>query len=256
MSMNKISIICLIYRSYEYAEFFYTNLKKYTPELLSDEAEFYFVANDATIEVLHYLQQKDYRYYEYNNPHYTENELFQKGYAYPEYISRVYGGYNFGMIMSERPVITLVNSDNCFSPNWLQNLKKRLTLQNVVSPRLIQPRIPFPNPINHTECEVYEFGRGMDDFDEQAFLQKASEITNDSESIGNAFMPLMIYKANAELIGYYPEGNLHNGAYERISRTGDTEFYLRLAGKGIKHITSNDSIIYHFNEGERNFKKE
>jgi len=41
-----------------------------------------------------------------------------------------------------------------------------------------------------------------------------------------------------------------------INRTGDTEFYLRFTEKGIKHITSNDSIIYHFNEGERNFKKE
>jgi len=254
--MEKISIICLIYQSCEYAEFFYNNLVTHTPELQSGEAEFLFVANDAKSTVLHFLDELCYPHVINNNPHYTEQELFAKGYAFPEYMSRVYMGYNFGMRYSDNPIMMLVSSDNCFSPNWLQNLKKRLTHQNIVSPRLIQPQITFPNPINHTECEVYEFGRGIDDFNELAFLQKVSEISNDSESIGNAFMPLMIYKANAELIGYYPEGNLHNGAYEWINRTGDTEFYLRLAEKGIKHITSNDSIVYHFNEGERNFKKE
>jgi hypothetical protein len=254
--MEKISIICLIYQSCEYAEFFYSNLKKHTPELLSGEAEFCFIANDATPEVLHFLQQKAYLHRANNNPKYTEAELFAKGFAFPEYMSRVYMGYNFGMRMAQNPILMLVSSDNCFSPGWLQNLRKRLTLNNVVSPRLIQPKIPFPNPINHSECEVYDFGRGIDTFDEEAFLEKVREISVDNESIGNAFMPLMIYKSNAEKVGYYPEGNLHNGSYEWINRTGDTEFYLRLAEKGIKHITSDDSVVYHFNEGEKYLKKE
>jgi hypothetical protein len=254
--MEKISIICLIYQSEEYAEFFYNNLVTHTPELKSGEAEFLFVANDATSNLLYFLKELCYPHVINNNPKYTEDELFKKGYAFPEYMSRVYMGYNFGMRYSQNPILMLVSSDNCFSSGWLQNLRKRLTPSNVVSPRLIQPKIPFPNPINHSECEVYDFGQGIDTFDEQAFLEKAKEISVDNESIGNAFMPLMIYKNNAESVGYYPEGNLHRGSYEWINRTGDTEFYLRLAEKGIRHITSDDSIVYHFNEGEKYLKKE
>ena len=159
------------------------------------------------------------------------------------------------MLSAKNPILMLVSSDNCFSVGWLKNLKKRLTMENVVSPRLIQPTYTFPNPINHTECEVVNFGAGIDSFMECDFTEWAFANKQDSESLGNAFMPFMIYKKNVELVGYYPEGNLHNGSFDWMLRTGDTEFYLRLAEKGIKHITSNDSIVYHFDQGERLLKK-
>ena len=254
MNMEKISIICLIYQSPEYAAFFYNNLLKYTPEIISKEAEFFFVANDATDEVKSYLSYMGFPHLINNNPHYTKEEMEATGYGFPEYMARVYMGYNFGIRYADSPIVMLVSSDNCFSPGWLQNLRKRLTLNNIVSPRLIQPDIPFPNPINHTECEVFDFGKGIDDFNENEFIRKVQEISSDSESIGNAFMPLMIYKSNVETVGYYPEGNLHNGGFDWLNKTGDTEFYLRLANKGIRHITANDSIIYHFNEGEKYLK--
>lgn len=34
------------------------------------------------------------------------------GYAFPEYINRVYAGYNFGIKKSDSDIIVLVNSDN------------------------------------------------------------------------------------------------------------------------------------------------
>jgi GT2 family glycosyltransferase len=252
--MEKISIISLIYQSVEYAEFIYNNLKKHTPELGTGEAEFYFVANDATDEVLRFLKERNYPHFINNNPHYTDEERFKQGYAYPEYCGRVYRGYNYGIKMARNPIVVWINSDNCFSPNWLANLKKRLTPESIVSPRMIQSDTIFPNPINQSKCEVYNFGTGLRQFDEERFLTKVKEISYDTVSIGNAFFPAMIHKSTVEVIGYFPEGNLHNGSYDQISNTGDTDFYLRLAQKGITHITSNDSIVYHFNEGEKYLK--
>jgi hypothetical protein len=248
--MEKISIISLIYQSTEYAEFLYNNLMKYTPELHNGEAEFYFVANDATEEVLNFLKERNYPHFINNNKRYTEQELFNMGFAYPEYINRVYAGYNYGIRMSENPIIMLINSDNCFSPNWLDNLRKRLTYTTAVSSRIIQP-CPFRNPINGSLCEIYPFGTTINTFDENAFLKKVEELRKDSVSIGNLFMPVMLYKYTIELAGYYPEGNLHGGRYDVIRKTGDTEFFHKLSLMGVEHINSNDSIVYHFNCGER-----
>jgi len=252
--MEKISIIALIYQSPAYAEFLYNNLKKHTPELETGEAEFYFVANDATDEVLKFLKEKNYPHFIKENPHYTDEERFKQGFAYPEYCGRVYMGYNYGIKKANNPIVMWINSDNCFSPNWLANLKKRLTPELIVSPRLIQSDTIFPNPINHSQCEVYNFGTGLRQFNEERFLAKVKEISRDDTSIGNAFFPAMVYKSTVEEVGYFPEGNLHNGSYDQISITGDTAFYLKLAEKGITHITSNDSIVYHFNEGEKYLK--
>lgn len=251
--MEKISIICLIYQSKLYAERVFNNLQKYTPELETGEAEFYFVANDPTVEVGEFFEYSSYPFYIHNNPRLSEDELFERGYAFPEYMSRVYMGYNFGIRVSRNPIVMLISSDNCFSPGWLPNLKKRLTLQTIVSPKIIQPSW-FINPINQTQCEIKPFGTGWESYDEQAFLSHAEQVSSDSSSIGNAFMPLMCYKSNIEKVGYYPEGNLHNGSYQSMLRTGDTEFYLRLADIGVNHIQSDDSIVYHFNEGEKYLK--
>jgi GT2 family glycosyltransferase len=227
---------------------------KHTPEIQTGEAEFYFVANDATDELLAFLKERGYPHLINNNPHYTDEERFTQGYAVPEYCGRVYMGYNYGIKMSGNPIVVWINSDNCFSPKWLPNLKKRLTIQTIVSPRLIQSDVIFPNPINGSQCEVMNFGTGLNQYDEEGFLSKVKEISTDTESIGNAFFPAMVYKSNVEAIGYFPEGNLHNGSYDGVHRTGDTDFYLKLAEKGIKHITANDSIVYHFNEGEKYLK--
>lgn len=247
--MEKVTIIALIYQSVHYAKFLYEGIKEYTPE----DHEFYFIANDATDEVKKFLKENNYPHYVLDNPHYSEEERFEKGFAYPEYCGRVYMGYNFGIKKAQNDVIVWVNSDNAFSPNWLTNLLKRLTKKTVVSPRIVQP-CPFPNPINHSVCEVVNFGTGIESYNEAGFQKWVKNNSKDSISIGNAFFPAMIHKENVEKVGYFPEGNLHAGDYMNIRLTGDTWFYLRLSELGIRHITSNDSIIYHFNEGEK-YKK-
>ena len=252
--MEKISIISLIYQSIEYAEFVYSSVMKYTPEIVSGEAEFYFVANDASDEVLNFLDTKNYPYYVNNNSVYTEEELFNMGHAYPEYINRVYRGYNFGIKVSNNPILVLINSDNYFSPNWLKNLKSKLNHNVVVGTKIVQPHHAFVSPKNGSRCEVYDCGLSINSFNENLFIEVVKELTHDSISVGNLFMPLMLYKEQVELVGYYPEGNIHNGAYNRIKITGDHAFINKLEANGIKHITSNNSIVYHFQEGEKNNK--
>lgn len=248
--MEKISIISLIYQSVEFAESLYTNLIKYTPELKTGEAEFYFIANDATNEVVDFLEKNNYPHFINNNKHYTENELFNMGYAFPEYINRVYAGYNYGIRISKNPIVVLINSDTFFSPDWLRNLKKRLTMNTAVSSKILQPNW-FLNKLNKSRCLTFNFGKSIKKYDEIGFLKKVEELKEDSVSIGNAFMPLMIYKQNIEKVGYYPEGNIHDGTYKKIKLTGDEYFFTELEKIGIKHITSNDSIVYHLDSGER-----
>ena len=213
--MEKITIVSLIYQSCEYAKSLYSNLLKFTPELENGEAEFYFIANDATDDVLNFLKDNNYPHYINNNKHYTEDELFKMGFAYPEYINRVYAGYNYGIKISTNPIIVLLNSDVFFSTDWLKNLKSKLTYNNVVSPFMIQPS-PFRNPINNHMCLIYDCGSTLSTFDENKFLNKVDELKKDIISVGICFMPMMIYKSNIEKIGYYPEGNIHDGNYNII----------------------------------------
>ena len=58
----KYSIICLIYKSIEWLDFVYNQVLKHTN---LDEVEFFFVANDATDEVLNYLKNNYIPHYKF-----------------------------------------------------------------------------------------------------------------------------------------------------------------------------------------------
>jgi hypothetical protein len=242
------SIICLIYRSTEYAKRFYECLLRYTPELGVD-ADFFFVANDATDEVLEFLVNNNYPHIIADNRHSSDEDLLQRGFARPEYISRVYQGFNKGIRHAQSDEIVLMNSDNFVSYGWLPNLRKRLARTCVVSPVLVQPHAVFPNPINGSVCLVKDFGRRLSGFREEDFVAWANTIKQDSQSIGNPFMPVLMYKWQAEIVGLYPEGNIAD-QQGRFKYAGDTYFYMKLATAGIRHINSNDSVVYHLQEGE------
>ena len=53
------------------------------------------------------------------NRRYSDDELFALGYGAPEYMSRVYRGYNEGIRAAAGDYVVLINSDNYFSPDWL-----------------------------------------------------------------------------------------------------------------------------------------
>jgi len=215
--------------------------------LNTGEAEFFFIANDATTEVIEHLNVKGYKYYINNNPCLTEQELFNKGIGCPEYINRVYRGWN-AAIQHAKDVVVLVNSDNIFSTNWLENLYKHLNEKVVVCSQLIERRHPkygvFPG--------AYEgnFGNHPSNFQKELYLDFCKRVSKNMFRYGGAYMPCMFYRHIAFQSGLYPEGNICGKSFNQIVRYGDEDFFLRLQNNGVQHITSMDSISYHFKEGE------
>lgn len=251
----QVTIICLVYKSVEYAAFFIDHLEKVTPELQSGEAELLMVANDATDDVKAFIRRSGHPFLEVSNTRKTLAELNQHGYAWPEYISRVYRGYNSGIRHSDSREIVLMNSDNFPAMGWLYNLRKRLDRSRVVSPLLVQPHSPFPNPINHSLSMVHDFGGTLNEFRavKQDFINWAEKKSKNAVCAGNPFMPVLAYKWQIELVGYFPEGNIAKADNE-ILLTGDTLFFKKLGLVDIHHISSCDSIVYHLHEGERHKK--
>ena len=169
--MVKISIICLIYKSTKLADWVYESLMEFTPMLKNNEAEFFFVANDPTDEVIAHLIEKNYPFIINENKVLSEEELFSQGYGAPEYIVRVYKGYNQGILHAKGERVVLINSDNYFSPDWLENLIKYSEFKNVVSSQIVEPKNEYGG-FYHAAL-VAEFGHTTEDFEKENFLQYA-----------------------------------------------------------------------------------
>lgn len=245
----KISIICLIYKSVSFAKAVHDSLYKYTPELLNGEAELLFVANDASEEVIKFLKKEKYNFVINNNKYFSDADLFKLGYGTPEYINRVYAGYNCGIKKCNGDIVVLINSDNMFSPNWLENLLDNLDDKKIVCSQLVERNHPkfgiFPKAI------LGEFGSHPNNYKEKEFLRFAKKISKKELLMDGAYMPCMVYKKNIEKVGYYPEGNIAGKSFNEIVKYGDERFYDKLDVAGVKHYTVCNSIVYHFKEGEK-----
>ena len=112
----RISYVCLIYKSVKYLKFLYEQFNKYTK--LKDGDEFYFVANDATEEVLNYLSNNNFPHYIHNN---TEEQ--RKEYAKDVPMKRfgkvvevahavLFFASNFIMNAQTKPVRLIVRGDD------------------------------------------------------------------------------------------------------------------------------------------------
>lgn len=247
--MVEFSIICLIYKSPKLADKFYESLINYTPKLKNGEAEFFFVANDPTKEVYKHLKKRNYPFILNINKKLSPEEMLNEGYGKPEYIRRVYQGYNEGIKHAKGKKVVLVNSDNFFSKDWLENLDKYLTFDKVICSTLVEPTHPTYGTFPEAKCA--NFGRTLRDFDNNKFQTYANMIKKTGLKSNGAFMPCMMYKDAAILAGLYPLGNISNGSFEEIKYFGDEFFYQKLSSFGIKQYTSKDSIVYHLKEGEK-----
>ena len=101
MGVDVISIFSLIYRSTKYIDSLYDSLLRFTPMLETGEAEFFFVANDATENVKRHLKERGIPHVVWTNDVVPLGEMQARGYAHPEYMRRVYRGYNFGIDQCE-----------------------------------------------------------------------------------------------------------------------------------------------------------
>jgi GT2 family glycosyltransferase len=215
----------------------------------SGEAELLFVANDPTDVVVSHLVENEYPFIININKRFTEEELFSNGYGIPEYMNRVYKGYNQGILHAKGERLVLINSDNYFSPDWLENLIKYSDTKRVISCTLVERRHEkfgvFPGAIERN------FGSNTENFKEDEFIDFTYKFKKTGLRPGGAYMPSLLYKDVALYAGLYPEGNIALNSKDVIKRYGDEEFFDRLAKIGVEHFTAKDSISYHLKEGER-----
>ena len=239
----KYSIICLIYKDVEWLKFIYNQVLKYTD--FSDK-EFYFVANNATEDVLNYLKDNYIPHYIYNN---TPNQPDEW------YINNVYRAYNYGAKKAQGDFLIFINSDMAFAPNWFENLLKVYNGTNCVTSRLVESG-KLTSGLYGVEKN---FGYTYDSYNEDEFNKYAAEISEASIQDSGLYMPLLIRKQHFELVGGYPEGNIipsSNIFSPQLAQkgeaniSGDKVLMKKLLIHTIKHQTSFDSIVYHFQCGE------
>lgn len=238
------SIICLIYKSVEWLKFVYEQVLKYTD--MTDK-EFFFVANDAAPEVLEYLRANNIPHYEFNNTPEQQAEW---------YVNNVYRAYNFAATKAKGDFLVFINSDMAFSPGWFENLWRAYNGRNCVTSRLVESG-KLPSGKYGIEKN---FGRNFASYQENEFLQYAESIAEDRVEDGGLYMPLLIRKDHFEMVKGYPEGqvivgsDIFNPIIAKITDPcvpGDIVLMQKLKYYGIMHQTAFNSIVYHFQWGEK-----
>lgn len=242
--MPKVSIVCLIYKSTDWLQFLYDQIVKHTD--LTDN-EFYFVANDACPEVLEYLK-------DHNIPHYIHNNTEDQKKEW--YINNVYRAYNAGGKIAKGEYIVFINSDMAFTPGWLDKLMDKIDDNKVICSRLVERGV-MKSGLYGIENN---FGNVPRDYNEEAFLTYSDAVAEDKLMPGGLYMPLLIKAEHFNKIGMYPEGNIISGSdiYNPIYAvpgqnciTGDRALVRKLQDIGVSHWTNFNSIVYHFQEGEK-----
>jgi len=246
-----ISIAALIYRSAAFADALVKSLMEFTPHLHNGRARFFFVANDATPQLLAHLDRKGYAYVRQTNTTRTDDELLKMGYAGPEYIHRVYRGYNRAIQESNEQMV-LLNSDMQFSPGWLEGLEQFWNPNLVLTSTLVERWQAKFGDKNAPGAANYfierDFGDHPSRFDAAGFYAFSKFMAKPELRQGRHYASIMLSRTKALETGLYPEGNLFApwGVY-----SGDQAFFARLRANGVNHAESAASIVYHFNEGEK-----
>ncbi len=240
----QFSIICLSYKSVAWLKFVYEQVQKYTD---MKGKEFFFVANDATDEVLAYLRDNGIPHYIFNNTPEQQAEW---------YVNNVYRAYNFAADQAKGDFLVFINSDMAFSPGWFEHLWDAYDGKNCVTSRLVESG-KLPSGLYGIENNL---GLNYESYREDEFQAYACDIAEHRIEDGGLFMPLLIRKQHFESVGGYSEGQVLIGSdiYKPIIAKwgeacvyGDTVLMLKLRDCGIIHQTTFDSIVYHFQWGEK-----
>lgn len=262
-----VSYVCLIYKSVNWLKFVYEQFNKFT--ILSENDEFYFVANDACDEVLNYLKENNINHYVHNNTEEQRKEW---------YINNVYRAWNTAARNAKGDYVIFLNSDMAFSDDWNKNLIKHVDDNKCINSRLVE-RGPPKGLLTMEGGHGIEknFGNNYNDYNENEFNEYANSIKEEKLVPKGLFMPMIIKKEHLKKINYYPEGNiavenwnellkcnpedLVNFKYEYRTANdvyklakgcipGDQVLMKKLEMIDVHHYTSFDSIVYHVQQGE------
>jgi hypothetical protein len=241
---KNLEIISLIFKSTDYLDLIYKELKSDKCIVDGWEVTLRIVANDATPEVIEKLKTLDIPHTIYNDPN-----------PYDYYLNRVYRCWNFAGESSESDNICFVNSDMVFSDGWLENLLKHHDGINIPTSRLVESgKMSSGKHGIGVNC-----GRGPKDINYDVWDNTVNDLKDDSIHDGGLFMPCILQKERFIESGKYPEGNVyHNGigtfnSGGQFKKSGDAYyFYDILTNKhNMRHVTVFDSLVYHIQEGEK-----
>jgi hypothetical protein len=239
---SNIEIIAMIYKSTEYLDFIYQQLKDSYCLAGGWDVRLRIVANDATDDVLKRLKEVDIPFSIYTDP---KPDDF--------YLNRVYRCWNYCVESSQYENVCLVNSDMAFSKNWLTNLLKHHDGINIPCSRLVEST-KMPSGLHGIENNC---GRCPSDFNLATFTGFAEQVSEDTIVAGGLFMPVIFKRSRFIESGMYPEGNIYSGgigeSHTEFMKSGDAYFFYDVLESKfeMKHVTVFNSIVYHIQEGEK-----
>jgi len=239
--MNKnLEIISLIFKSCDYLDLIYKELKSDNCKIEGWEISLRIVANDATPEVISKLKSLDIPYTIYNDS--KPNDY---------YLNRVYRCWNHAGETSKADNICFVNSDMVFSKDWLSNLLKHHNGNNIPCSRLIESG----KMLSGLHAVSRNCGRNPKNIDYNLWNNVVAETKQDEVKYGGLFMPCIFETKRFIESGMYPEGNIYTdgiGTLNGFIQSGDDWYFKKLNKEyGMKHITVFDSLVYHIQEGEK-----
>lgn len=241
MIRKNIEIIALIFKSTDYLNLIYNELKSDKCKVNGWDVSVRIVANDATDEVLDNLKKLDIPYSIYNDP--KPNDY---------YLNRVYRCWNYAGETSTSDNICFVNSDMVFSNGWLENLLKHHDGVNIPCSRLVESG----KMLSGKHAISQNLGRSPKTIDFDGWIKYASSISNDITYNGGLFMPCIFEKQRFIESGKYPEGNIYTNGVGKLGgfiKSGDAWYFDDILANmfSMKHITVFDSLVYHIQEGEK-----
>lgn len=254
--VKNVEVVALIYKSVEYLDFIYSQLREYG-KADGWDVGIRIIANDATDAVLDKLYKLDVPFSVYNNPD-------PSGF----YVNRTLRAFNYAVQSSHYNNVCIVNSDMAFSEGWLDNLLKHHNGVNIPTSRLVEPNWPEMCDRNRVRRD---FGNHPTNLDLDNFQLYADRLAQDAVRRGGATLPAVFERARFLEAGGYPEGSVFEGGLVADDNTklvyqyapdspvvfykpGDVFFHQNVLEQkyGMKTLTVCDSIVYHIGQGENN----
>jgi hypothetical protein len=238
--VKKLEIIALIFKSCDYLDLIYKELKSDNCKVDGWDITLRIVANDATTEVISRLKSLDIPYSIYNDPKPDDY-----------YLNRVYRCWNYAGKTSDSDNICFVNSDMVFSKGWLSNLLKHHDGINIPCSRLIESG----KMLSGLHAVSKNCGRNAKSVDYDLWNTVVSETKKDELKYGGLYMPCIFETKRFIESGMYPEGNIYSdgiGTLNGFIQSGDDWYFKKLEREyNMKHVTVFDSLVYHIQEGEK-----
>lgn len=217
----------------------------------TDQFDYIIVCWKATEEVNKYIEELTQKF-AVSHPNMNVIRLDHRTNENVGYVPnlRLMMNEGFDLAFSRNDYAGLVNTDQAFYVDWLENLRKHCSPNNVITSTLIEPS----RGTRHIEvdCGLTEYGK----FNFTNFIatchatHRHNEVWTEEQRGGfmnSQSLPYLFPKAMWEQCGPW-ELTLEKG-------TPDVNFFTRAHHAGFKYIMSRDSIAYHVGGAERGATK-